>query len=112
MKTLNITKGECKVKTNYKNPFSDDTIYRIAGNDGFSHSIKEMESNAELIADTLNTYNDTPILPSELLKQRNELLEALTAIIDNCSTNTSNTVEVSKLFIHQAKQAIKNANQK
>jgi hypothetical protein len=35
------------------------------------------EHNAILIADAGTTYNTTPILPSELLKQRNELLAAL-----------------------------------
>jgi hypothetical protein len=36
--------------------------------------------NARLIVDTFNTYNTTLILPTELLKQSNELLEALKVI--------------------------------
>jgi hypothetical protein len=112
MEKLNITKGKCKVKTNYKNPFSDDTIYRIAGNDGFSHSIKEMESNAELIADTFNTYNDTPILPSELLKQRNELLEVCFKAFYLCDKLQMPTESELKELKNELNTAMKNSNQK
>jgi hypothetical protein len=38
---------------------------------------KEQLIEGELYADAKDTYNTTPILPSELLKQRNELLAAL-----------------------------------
>jgi hypothetical protein len=85
----------------------------------------EMESNAELIADTFNTYNETPILPSELLKQRNELLEALKEAkecleerlrIDYTSTGaddeTANrlaSIDIKNFLLFKA---IKNANQK
>jgi len=34
-------------------------------------------NNSKLICDAGNTYNQTPLLPSELLRQRNELIEVL-----------------------------------
>lgn len=37
----------------------------------------EAEDNAVLITDALNTYQACNLLPSELLQQRNELLNAL-----------------------------------
>lgn len=67
------------------------------------------EDNAILIADAGNTTNSCGLLPSELLKQRDEMLEALKRIrkiADNTSTNPD--------FIaiwNQAELAIKQATE-
>jgi hypothetical protein len=102
MKTLNLTKGEWK--SDRDNVYSiqpkitADIICESPKKEYDSYSF--WEDNSKLISDAGTTYNDTPILPSELLKQRNELLNALQQIIDNPSIN---------FYIHEAKQAIKNA---
>jgi len=106
MKKLNIPKG--KWKLNIHEAIVDEHDYGIAQVHGILNEAM-WKDTATLIADAGTTYNTAPILPSELLKQRNELLEALQNIIDNCSTNSAITVDVSKLYIHEAKQAIKNA---
>lgn len=46
----------------------------------FDKSFTVTKSNAVLLADAGNTFKDCPILPSELLKQRNELLKTLEEI--------------------------------
>jgi hypothetical protein len=44
-------------------------------------SKKESESNGKLIADAFNTINECDLLPSELLSQRNEFMEALNEMV-------------------------------
>ena len=89
MKTLNITKGKWRKGLNNDKSVVSDCL------DGTIPSIcicpillNEAEDNASLIVDAGNAYNTTPILPSELLKQRNELLLALKSLrfaILNCN---------------------------
>lgn len=77
MKELGITKGEWQ----YRDHFSDgiiETEETIIG-----HLMKwgspedELQSNAILIIDAGNTAQKCGMLPSELLRQRDELMEAL-----------------------------------
>ena len=42
----------------------------------------EAQANAKLFADALNTVNKCDLMPSELLKQRDELLKALEILIE------------------------------
>ena len=112
MENLNITQGYWGIAENHMDEFKNQyTIlslmthtvcevtrhnYREVGKNKFKyegelHIDKEAEANAKLIADAGTTYNTTPILPSELLKQRNELLEALEMCAqDFCNGNIQN----------------------
>ena len=81
MKELGITKGEWKVGKNY-NDLIVETEEAIVAE---MISINEY-GDAALIADAGNTAQKCGLLPSELLKQRDELLaenQRLKAIIDN-----------------------------
>jgi hypothetical protein len=141
MEKLNITQGEwsttlrkdieevnglpiIEVSTSFEKIDKDrhsEWIAKVRGN-----GKTETEDNAKLIADAGTTYNTTPILPSELLKQRNELLEALQEIINTANpTNVSSNktfmgMDLGDLYvggcgipsnksIHMAINAIKNA---
>ena len=77
MDKLNITQGEWK--KHYYGEHGNRQCRIHADNVSIIKvfQIDEADANADLIADAGTTYNATPILPSELLKQRNELLNAL-----------------------------------
>lgn len=87
MNRLGITEGEWKAKSspNYHDPkaskieihsrMSQGWIAKVQDNGVIRH--KEGLSNAKLIADAGTTANKCGLLPSELLEQRDELLEAL-----------------------------------
>ena len=88
MKELVITKGEWTFE-NYAGYFAIQDSAVINGNDILdvgSVGSFEAEHNAELCCDAGNTAQKCGLLPSELLKQRDELLaenQRLKAIIDN-----------------------------
>jgi hypothetical protein len=126
MEKLNITQGKwevsqkLQVQVDIENPLKVSTVCQVYGNSD------EAKKNATLIADAGTTYNTAPILPSELLKQRNELLEALQDIIKTANpTNVSSNkifmgMDLGELYvgrcgipsnksIHMAINAIKNA---
>ena len=48
------------------------------------------EDITQLICDTGNTYLKAPVLPSELLRQRNELLKAAKHLLINLDDRTKN----------------------
>jgi len=77
MKELGITKGEWQ----YRDHFSDgiiETEETIIGHLMKWGSLEdELQSNAILIIDAGNTAQKCGMLPSELLRQRDELKEAL-----------------------------------
>jgi hypothetical protein len=112
MEKLNITQGEWKKHYFGENGnrqcriHSDNvTIVKVL-------QIDEADANSDLITDAGTTYNDTPILPSELLKQRNELLEALKVL--RSSVLCGNDIQ-TLANCQQAKEIInniENANQK
>jgi hypothetical protein len=91
MKKLNITKGEVFIQYNGHyhevrgiNRLSPYISVFSAKKENHPDLLEEdiceqneAKANAELIADAFTTYNTTPILPSELLKQRNEFLDGL-----------------------------------
>ena len=62
----------------------------------------ETEANTKLIADTFTTINKCNLFPSELLEQRNELLEVLRNIIGAYNGNGNSVLSE----IDKAKQAI------
>ena len=70
----------------------------------FSEGIKEDETkaNAELIAESFNVTNESGLTPRQLLDQRNELLDALTAFIDGKERDL-------KVLTIKAQDAINNA---
>jgi len=88
MKELGITKGEWQ----YRDHFSDgiiETEETIIG-----HLMKwgspedELQSNAILIIDAGNTARKCGMLPSELLRQRDELREALADMVNQFAYET------------------------
>lgn len=54
----------------------------------FAFNQERLEANAQLIADAFNTSNKCDMLPSELLEQRNELLEMLQKIFEDRQNET------------------------
>ena len=58
------------------------------------------KENAKLIADAFTTISKCDLLPSELLEQRNELLEALKDLVRYCEDNSVGAeLELSKQAI-------------
>ena len=83
MNNLGITKGEwinegLHFRAKGGNPIGQ-TFLMSFSHDRRGRSIKDKEGyeNANLISDAGTTANKCGLLPSELLKQRNELLEVL-----------------------------------
>lgn len=82
-KKLGITKGECKIDHSKTGLLSNIYVgskyvaevksYGINANPTKQERIK----NSELIADAFNTANKCGLLPSDLLKQRDDLLSCL-----------------------------------
>jgi len=88
MKDLKITKGEWYPDSNKQIVFSDQgekdvVICEIDRpiHDCDNKTKEESENAAVLISDAGNTYQKCGLLPSELLKQRDELLEALKKLV-------------------------------
>jgi hypothetical protein len=73
----------------------------------FAKTAEEIAANAKLIADAGNTANKCGLLPSELLEQRNDLLEALQVLIGDVDRHPKPLTREEKIEI--AKQAIKKA---
>ena len=107
MKELGITKGEWK----YRDHFSDgiiETEETIIG-----HLMKwgspedELQANALLIADAGNTAQKCGLLPSELLRQRDELREKYSKLLDATSellrSMKTDNVELKKSINEMAK---------
>lgn len=95
-KRLKITKGKnfTVIPSGNKNPRGDWYYIRINPVNGWGKwvadatnasiidgTIEEAKANAELIADTFNTANETQLLPSELQEQRDELLKTLQSLV-------------------------------
>jgi hypothetical protein len=107
MKTLNITKGEWKADRDnvysIQPKITADIICESPKKEYHSYSF--WDDNSKLISDAGTTYNTTPILPSELLKQRNELLEALKVIQKQFNKDGN----LTGYFYEICETAIKNA---
>ena len=109
------TKGEWNVKK-YKMTFpsalkwqiineNDDALFEVH----LAESNEAMEANAKLIADAGTTANKCGLMPSELLEQRNDLLEALQHgfyLADKIQMPTESELIEFKI---KAKQAIEKA---
>jgi hypothetical protein len=89
MKKLNIPKG--KWKLNIHEAIVDEHDYGIAQVYGIVNEAM-WKDTAILIADAGTTYNEYQMLPSELLKQRNELLNTLKATILNIHLFENDTI--------------------
>jgi hypothetical protein len=89
MEKLNITQGECKVEHQSKHQIAITIgATAICFLPRFQDNVLD---NATLLSDAINTYNTTPILPSELLKQNKELLNVLEMCAqDFCNGNIQN----------------------
>ena len=74
MKDLKITKGEWRIRADEHELYIDTHDREICKS--WSNSIIA-QNDMELIADAGNTAQKCGLLPSELLKQRDELREAL-----------------------------------
>lgn len=88
MKDLKITKGEWYPDSNKQIVFSDQgekdvVICEIDRpiHDRNNKTKEESENAAVLIADAGNCYQKCGLLPSELLQQRDEMLEALKELV-------------------------------
>lgn len=82
---LNITKGEYKNTDTTQSTYAcveigEETVLTVQGVHCYDDRDKETSDIALLCADALNTYNQTPVLPSELLRQRDEAIKALNRI--------------------------------
>lgn len=104
MVRLKNTKGDWILKDcTIINPNHDSKkgdIYEIAQcYTGFNvdNTIAQCKANAELFLDAGNTANKCDLLPSELLKQRDELLHSLTRAL-NDFRNSTWTEETYKLI--------------
>ncbi len=69
---------------------------------------EEMNANAQLIADAGTTANKCGLLPSELLKQRDELIEALKGMTDNFYITATSDEVAQDVAMSNAKKAINN----
>ena len=85
MKKLGITRGEW-VGADYAGYYSLQITPYYSPKDILdkSHFGDEAEANVKLCCDAGNTAQKCGLLPSELLKQRDELREKLTEIFDIC----------------------------
>jgi len=79
MKELGITKGEYKIRKSGQELFIDTPTMEICRS--WSNSPK-YRKHFELFCDAGNTAQKCGLLPSELLRQRDELREALAAMVD------------------------------
>jgi hypothetical protein len=100
MKKLNITPGEWKASViRFGKIYTGEDEIHLPDNEYAEH-------NARLIADAGNTYQQCGLLPSELLKQRDELLDVLREIRLNALGHDN---PVIKMLGGIASEAIKNA---
>lgn len=115
-----ITKGDWIA--NKRNAIGDIIIWangtpRIAVLPLRDVSYNEQEANAKLIEDAGTTANKCGLLPSEILKQRDELLEVLETMMiglmdcDGVPDDGHSTIRMGHTvsLLNKAKQAIKNA---
>lgn len=95
MEKLNITKTNYNTRGGYSErdhqaivDLTDSKGNELAVFYTYSQDITEVVANtANISADALNTYNKTPVLPSELLRQRDGLIEVLNHI-GSCLSGT------------------------
>lgn len=110
MKDLKITKGEWYIKHRF-NVLSENDEYVCScggqrGNMSPEKQTEMNEANTELIANAGTTANKCNLLPSELLEQRDELLEALKDIVSWIKEG-----DYDNNFLIKSENAIKKAQQ-
>lgn len=99
------TKGIAKVFNHSKKPYAivcGKVVDVCYFEDSQFEKTSELRENAKLIADAFNTINKCDLFPSELLEQRDELLESLNSLyyaVDSC-------VELTPEILKKAKSAI------
>lgn len=69
-----------------------------------AHDLEEDKANGSLFVDAANTANKCGLLPSELLKQRDELLKALEAAFKYEVTMESQDVDLINKTIDKVKE--------
>jgi len=108
MEKLNITQGKwevsqkLQVQVDIESPLKVSTLCQVYG---YSDEAKH---NAILISDAGTTYNTTPILPSVLLKQRNELKLVLENLVYKCLHTDGYNQKYQELY--DAQQVLQNCN--
>ena len=108
MKDLVITKGEWQKDKD--TVFSTSKLIFIEGNvicsapEGLEKSMKKWSHNAKLISDAGTTANKCGSLPSELLRQRDDMLEFMRNIANHEYTPDSYRSEAHELIQKITKQ--------
>jgi len=119
MEILKITKGNY-IEQEYRSYSGAITIrvIREGFNDvpedvltinGYQRTKNEIEGTFKVVLDSLNTYNKTPILPSELLKINEELVEMLE--FANKALKAVSSFGATKPIIERIENAIQNYKQ-
>ena len=117
---LNITKGDWKRKqqTNGDIHISTENWFNFikvsfVHNSNTEEHRKQCLYNSELITDAGNTYQAANILPSELLQQRNELIELVKVSIDEIKHLKQEYKDVGhcERYLHQANKLIQKITQ-
>ena len=111
----NITKGTWEINSQRNLIKCDKKWVADASVEGFEKvSAIEQEANCELILDAGDTSQECGLLPSELLKQRNELLVALYQINGHIAdaSNVENGKVNSGLLANISISAIKSCTKK
>jgi len=102
----NWTKGEATVKNWDSLPNKVVSVGDYVNFDIWEHqhsNTKSLNADAELIADVFNTANKTGLTPSELLEQRDKLIDWIDAIIDeyeNPETSISEVMRHASNYAH------------
>ena len=104
------TKGKFKIIKGDQVLSSDNKT--VADCENNSLSTEETIYNAKLVCDAFNTVTECDLLPSELLKQRNELLKNLKYMVDAWEdVRISGRKDIMETFTEYAKEAIKKATE-
>ncbi len=94
MKNSKHTKGEIEIDGNFIFPKGKGYSIAIASNISPINSKfkgnEERDANALLISEAFNVTNKTGLTPSELLIQRDEILDFLKDLDDSCTDPYSN----------------------
>jgi len=105
MKDLKITKGDLVIKNSGTDAFPFYQILEEISEVAATHNL----TVAKLIVDSYNTAQKCGLLPSELLKQRDELREALERIANPIAYMERNLKEDERLNGMMAIQISNNA---
>jgi len=109
MSNFKGTKGKSSITNNFD--VSTDNFGLIAttfrGGSGMfkTITIEQQESNTQLIADAFNIINKCDLFPSQLLEQRNEMLEMLKEVFSYLESDIKAKAE--EMLSYKIEQLIK-----